>query len=296
MFLPVYPVAELPRFAERVDAAGFDELWLAEDCFAHGGIAAAAIALERMKRAAVGLGLLPVGLRVPALTAMELGALASLYPGRVRAAFGHGVESWMRQIGARPRDRIAALQEIADVVARLIRGETVTHDGVVHLDGVHLDQPPEHPPEFLIGSTGPRALQVASELQMGFLMPEGTGVEALRWGRRGLGPHGSLTVYCWLSLADDDASAEETLLPIVRKWRAWNLYPRLYELARIPSAEEITGEHLSQVAVVGTPKRCTRQLTALRDAGADTVVLQAVGGDPLASLERAQRDVVPLLR
>jgi 5,10-methylenetetrahydromethanopterin reductase len=295
MFMPTYPVEQLPAFADRVDELGFDELWLAEDCFAHGGISAAAVALTRMQRAAVGLGLLPVPLRSPALTAMELGTLASLFPERVRVAFGHGVEAWMRQIGARPRNRITSLHEIAGIVARLTQGETVDNDGEVHLDGVRLDRPPAHPPEFLIGSTGPQALKIAADLQLGFLLPEGTGAEAVRWARDGLGTHGSVTVYCWLSIAEDASRAEDALLPVAQRWRAWNLYPRLYELAGLPPADQLTGEHLSRVGVVGPPERCARQLERLAEAGADTVVLQAIDQDHLKSLERFRRDVVPLL-
>jgi alkanesulfonate monooxygenase SsuD/methylene tetrahydromethanopterin reductase-like flavin-dependent oxidoreductase (luciferase family) len=244
-----------------------------------------------MDHTAVGLGLLPVGLRSPALTAMELGTLATLHPGRVRTAFGHGVESWMRQIGARPRNRITYLREVADSVARLTRGEAVSRDGEVHLDGVRLDHPPAEPPEFLIGSTGAQALRVAGELGMGFLMPEGTGTGGIRWARKALGDDVSVTVYCWLSIAEDEASARDALLENVRKWRAWNLYPRLYELAELPTADELTGEHLPRVAAVGTPGQCADQLRSLHDAGADTIVLQAVGDDPLGPLERAKREM-----
>lgn len=295
MFVAARPLGELRPFAERVDELGFDELWLAEDCFAHGGISAAAVVLQQMEHAAVGIGLLPVGLRSPALAAMELSTLSSLYPERVRCAFGHGVESWMRQIGARPRNRISYLREVAEAVARLTRGETVSHDGDIRLDGVRLDQPPAHPPEFLIGSTGGQALRIAAELRMGYLMPEGAGAEAIHWARAGLGEHGSVTVYCWCSVADDDATAQDALLPAVRAWREFDLYPRLYELGGIPAADRITGDQLTRVAVVGTPERCARQLEALHDAGADTVVLQPAGEDPPAILERVRHEVVPLL-
>jgi alkanesulfonate monooxygenase SsuD/methylene tetrahydromethanopterin reductase-like flavin-dependent oxidoreductase (luciferase family) len=57
---------------------------------------------------------------------MELGTLASLYPGRLSVAFGHGVEAWMRQLGARPANRITLLRDVADVVRRLLSGEEVT--------------------------------------------------------------------------------------------------------------------------------------------------------------------------
>jgi alkanesulfonate monooxygenase SsuD/methylene tetrahydromethanopterin reductase-like flavin-dependent oxidoreductase (luciferase family) len=100
-----------------------------------------------------------------------------------------------------------------------------------------------------------------------------------------------VTVYCWLSIAEDEASARDALLENVRKWRARNLYPRLYELAELPTADELTGEHLPRVAAVGTPGQCADQLRSLHDAGADTIVLQAVGDDPLGPLERAKREM-----
>src|SRR3954471_10460889 len=102
-------IGELPEAARQAERLGFDELWVVEDCFAFGGLAAAGAALGATRRLRVGVGLLAGGVRNPAIAAMELATVAGLYPGRLDVAFGHGVESWMRQIGARPGDRVAAL-------------------------------------------------------------------------------------------------------------------------------------------------------------------------------------------
>jgi 5,10-methylenetetrahydromethanopterin reductase len=93
-------VAGLPAFARRTEALGFDELWVIEDCFLSGGLVMAATALAATRRVRVGLGLMPVPLRNPALAAMEIGTLARLHPGRFTPAFGHGVREWMEQSGA----------------------------------------------------------------------------------------------------------------------------------------------------------------------------------------------------
>ena len=110
MFRTDRAIGELPEAARSLERLGYDELWVVEDCFAYGGLTAAATALARTQRLAVGVGLLPATVRNPAIAAMELATLASLYPGRLRAVVGHGVESWMRQIGARPRDRLVVLR------------------------------------------------------------------------------------------------------------------------------------------------------------------------------------------
>ena len=129
------------RGAARVRAGaerdGFAELWLVEDCFLTGGLTMAAAALATTDAMTVGIGLLPAAMRNPAIAAMEIAGLERLHPGRFAAAFGHGVEPWMRQIGARPKDRVAALEETVAAVRALLAGETVTVDGRhVHLDDV----------------------------------------------------------------------------------------------------------------------------------------------------------------
>jgi 5,10-methylenetetrahydromethanopterin reductase len=295
MFTPADPIGQLPVFAAGVEALGFDEIWLAEDCFAYGGIAAAAVLLERTERVTVGIGLLPVGLRNPALTAMELSTLTHLHPGRLRVAFGHGVEAWMRQVGARPRNRLTYLRDVADAVSRLSEGEELVSDAEPVLDHVRLDRPPEQPPEYLVGTTGPRGLELAANLGFGLLMPEGTGPAAVSWARRTLPDHRSLTIYVWLSIADDDHSAERALLPVAQAWGDRGLYPHLDAMAGLPGTGKITTKMLSAVAVVGSPQTCAQQIVELGEAGADTIVFMPVADDRLGSLARIRSDVMPLL-
>ena len=45
MFGPQWPPESLPAFADAAARSGFDELWLAEDCFLAGGLTLAATAL-----------------------------------------------------------------------------------------------------------------------------------------------------------------------------------------------------------------------------------------------------------
>ena len=120
MFRPEWPPEELPRFAREAERDGFDELWLVEDCFLVGGLTMAATGLALTDSLRVGIGLLPAAMRNPALAAMEIAGLGRLHPGRLAVAFGHGVEPWMRQIDARPPDRLAALEEVVSAVRALL--------------------------------------------------------------------------------------------------------------------------------------------------------------------------------
>ena len=144
MFRPEWPPEELPAFARGMERDGFQELWLVEDCFLTGGLTMAASALAVTDATTVGIGLLPVTMRNPAVAAMEIAGVARLHPGRLTVAFGHGVEAWMRQIGARPPNRIVALEETVTAVRALLAGETVTTRGRhVMLDDVKLAHVPE---------------------------------------------------------------------------------------------------------------------------------------------------------
>jgi len=279
------PVAELPAAVRAAEAAGFDELWLAEDCFLHGGLTAAATALALSERLTVGAGLLPAAVRNPAIAAMEIATLALLHPGRVQIAFGHGVESWMRQIAARPPNRLVLLEEVVRATRALLHGETVDATGrFVSLTDVRLEQPPATPPEILVGTTGERGIAIAARAADGLVVPEGTSEPAIRWARGLLGD-GRLVVYSWLRIEDDATAAHAVLEPIVQRWRDGGLYPVLAAQAGA----------LDGLAVVGSAQDCAAAVRRRGEAGADTVVLVPAGPDPDAQVARFAAEVLPLL-
>ncbi len=100
VFLPQNPPERLHDVVTAADDAGLAELWLWEDCFLEGGLTTATAALAWSTELRVGVGLLPVPLRNPALAAMEIATLARLFPSRFLPALGHGVLDWMAQVGA----------------------------------------------------------------------------------------------------------------------------------------------------------------------------------------------------
>jgi alkanesulfonate monooxygenase SsuD/methylene tetrahydromethanopterin reductase-like flavin-dependent oxidoreductase (luciferase family) len=181
IFPPDLPPEELHRVASAAEAAGLEELWLWEDCFAESGIATAAAVLGWTQRLRVGIGLLPVPLRNVALTAMELATLARLFPGRVAPGVGHGVLDWMGQVGARAQSPMTLLAEYTTALRRLLSGETVSVAGrYVTLQEVALAWPPEPPPAVLMGAVGARTLRLAGELADGVILTGRTTPEGVR--------------------------------------------------------------------------------------------------------------------
>lgn len=102
---------------------------------------------------------------------MEFATLARMFPGRLIAGIGHGVQSWMAQAGERVASPLTLLREHAEALRRLLAGEMVTtHGRYVQLDHVQLDWPPPSMPPLMIGGVGPKSVQLAAELGDGNLL------------------------------------------------------------------------------------------------------------------------------
>jgi 5,10-methylenetetrahydromethanopterin reductase len=270
---------DLPALARRVEAGGFDELWLWEDCFWAGGIATTATALAATERIRVGLGIVPAPVRNAAFLAMEIAALERMHPGRLLPGIGHGVADWMRQIGAKPRSQLGLLEETVVAVRALLAGETVTVDGsYVRLDGVRLDHPPAAAPPIATGVRRQRSLALSGRVADGTILSEPSSIPYVRWALEQIAatrPH-RLTVYTWYS--PDIA----TLRPLVAE-RLLDGGPQVEQLGITGEvealgprlAEDMPDSWVESMAVVGGADR----VRALWDAGADSVVLVPVTAD-----------------
>ncbi|RYJ05010.1 MAG: LLM class flavin-dependent oxidoreductase, partial [Actinomycetales bacterium] len=209
VFRPQSPPEELRAVVEAAEAAGIDELWLWEDCFLEGGLTTAAAALAWSSRIRVGVGLLPVPLRNPALAAMEIATLARLFPDRFTVVLGHGVLDWMDQVGAGVESPMTLLREHTSAVRALLAGETVDVTGrYVRLSSVALDWPPPVPPQLLVGARGPRTIALAGELTDGVLLDTVTDPDVVRRAREIVGPDRHIAAY---APVDDPASAREVI-------------------------------------------------------------------------------------
>lgn len=169
--VPTRPPEDLRLLVTACEDAGLDEFWVWEDCFKQSGISSAAAALAWTDRITVAIGLLPAPLRAVSLTAMEIATTERMFPGRLVAGVGHGVQSWMGQAGVRVDSPLTLLREYTDALRGLLAGEEVSASGrYVRLDRVRLDWPPLTPPPLFLGGAGPRSLALAGELGDGVML------------------------------------------------------------------------------------------------------------------------------
>lgn len=301
------PAEDLPAFAARAEAHGYDELWVIEDCFLSGGLTLATAALAATERIHVGVGLLPAAVRNAAIVAMEIGTLGRMFPGRLTVAFGHGVESWMTQIDARPAKRLAALSEVVAAVRRLLAGEMVDAAGsFVTLRSVALENPPAVPPTILVGTAGPRGIALAGRRAQGLLLPEGCGPrfvadakEIAEAAAETSAAPPRIVAYAWLRI-DDDEPARLALTDAVSHWVNSGLFPgpvRAVGVDAPPQAERPVSRALAdELSVVGSADQCGQAVGRFAGAGVDSLVLAAIGSDYAEQYERFTDQVLPTVR
>jgi alkanesulfonate monooxygenase SsuD/methylene tetrahydromethanopterin reductase-like flavin-dependent oxidoreductase (luciferase family) len=228
-------------------------------------------------RLRLAVGVAPVPLRNVALAAMETGALHRLFPGRVTVGFGHGVQSWMGQVGARAESPVTLLSEYLAALRGLLDGERLTVDGrYVKLKDVALGLPPLTSPPVFCAAGGPRTLQVSGRLADGTILDSASTADKVRGARQvidesraaaGRGGAHPVVLYL-LTVTGQDAAR------------------RLEALGRAGTA-----------TVAGDARAVADAVRFWAEAGADKVVLHPApdDSDPVAFVRFAAEQVQPLL-
>jgi alkanesulfonate monooxygenase SsuD/methylene tetrahydromethanopterin reductase-like flavin-dependent oxidoreductase (luciferase family) len=315
MFRREHPPETLPRFARRVEELGFDELWVVEDCFYTSGIASAATALACTEALTVGLGIMPAVVRNSVFTAMEIATLARLYPGRFLPGLGHGVASWMRQIGAFPTSQLTALEEVTVAVRKLLAGETLTlQGGHVHVEQAQLVHPPTQVPPISLGVIGPKSLALSGRVADGTILSEYAAPAYVSWaceqianGKETAGHERShrLTVFAFACADDTTAAAHQQVRPMVTsaiasgwidaKLKALGILPEAEALretyAQDALADQIPNAWLDRLTIVGTPEDWRAAIERLVDAGAQNIVLVPLPGRGVDEIDVLARQI-----
>jgi 5,10-methylenetetrahydromethanopterin reductase len=316
IFHPTFPPEMLVDYAQRAEKAGFDELWLWEDSFWAGAYTSAATILARTESIRVGIGLSPATVRNPLFAAMEITTLARLHPGRFMPGVGHGVDGWMRQIGAAPKSSLKALGETVEAIRRLLLGEAVTmHGDHVQLDNVKMLLTPNVVPPLYVGAMREKTLQLAGRVGDGTILTEMSSPayvrrakEQIETGRAsGDRPRNSIAVFTHAKVSTDGVSARKAMRSHVAQrfiWAGVLLEPlgiaedvqRLVDQYGVEgAAEQMPEAWLDELSVSGTPEQAAAAIARLAEAGADSVILQPQDDRP-ECLDEYIRYLLPALK
>jgi 5,10-methylenetetrahydromethanopterin reductase len=260
----------------------------------------------------VGLGIMPAVFRNASATGMEVSALARLFPGRFAAGIGHGLQSWMSQIGERVASPMTVLEEVTAVVRKMIRGGSINFDGThVKVDNIELVYPAIDVPPVLLGVTGPKSVELSGRIADGTILSEWVGPayvrnarELINRGRAAAGAENAtlssgfepatipaeheLVVFVNTMLSSEHVDARmvmrQSIAPKILDGslaRAFSLMGVTKEVDRLaslglPSNELenlIPDAWIDELAAAGTPEQIQTMFRALIDAGADTIVM-----------------------
>ena len=204
-------------------------------------------------------------LRNVALTAMELATLHRMFPGRLIAGVGHGVQEWMGQVGARAASPMTLLREYAEALRALLAGEEVSVQGrYVQMDGVRLDWPPAPDADqglLWLGGSGPKSLALAAELGDGVLLGAGLSPEQVRQA-------------CEIARETTGRPDPPVVAPLIAATGPG-------AEARVDADVQIWGgEPGSGAAVAGPAEQIAAAVRRLADIGATSVMIQPTLDEP----------------
>lgn len=316
IFHPKFPPETLVDYARRAESAGFDELWLWDDCFMPGAFTSAAIALSATQRLKVGIGLMPATAYNPLFAAMEITTLARAFPDRFLPGFGHGLASWMAQIGAAPKSSMKSLHETVTAVRQLLSGELVSTQGEqVKLDKVQMRLTAAAAPPLYVGAMREKTLRLAGRVGDGTILTAMSSPAYVSWAkehiRAGMAEAGrarnKLVVYLDVKVSADGNAARAAVRRTLAERLPWSdvqvnhlgVEADIAAFVQAHGAEGIAhrmpDEWLDALTAAGTPDQVADAVQRLITAGADSVVFQPLDGDP-ACLDEYIRYLMPRLK
>jgi 5,10-methylenetetrahydromethanopterin reductase len=316
------PPELLGEKARWLEGLGYSHIMVPEDYFYVPALVGATLALGATTSVPVGTSIVSGLVRSPAVLAMEIAGISRAFPGRFRPGIGLGLPAWLQQMGILPAKPVTALRESVSSVQRLLRGETVTLDGVAfQLDQIAITHPAlEHVP-ITLGVMGPMLLELSGEIADGTLFGALAGVDFFRWAmaqvERGLATSGrtpEAMAYSTvaLTLVDrDGAKARAAARPILASFLgefgvntltdAYGISAQVTEILERGGPEameaEMPDEWLEDLTLVGTPAEVVVKVRRWLDAGIDSICIFLPDEElERATIELVAAEVIPALR
>ncbi len=281
------PLHEHRKWFAELAGLGYTDVWSAETN-AHDAFTPLALAAAWEPSLRLGVAVVPVFTRGPALLAQTIASLADAAPGRVAVGIGSSSPAIVERWNGLPFDK--PYQRVRDTLRFLraaLAGEKVTADyETFSVRGFRLGVRPAEPPRILVGALRPGMLRLAGgeadgaivnflsaddvrtvapyvgegkEIAVRLFVVPTTDADAARGlGRRMLTEYLNVPAYAafheWLGRG-------ELLAPM---WEAWRSGDRAAAVAAVPDSL------VDDLLIHGSPEECRERVEAYVEAGITT--------------------------
>ena len=320
--LPNRPLADFVDWVPRAEALGFSGVWVADSqSVFRDAFMALTLFAERTDNMALATGVTNVTTRHPAVLAHSFATLDEYSGGRALLGIGVG-DSAVFTIGEKPA-RLRRLEQVIDVLRRLLAGEEVNFDG----KDIKTSWPPRKVP-VVIACTGPKSLQLAGRIAEGVLFQVGADAQLVRYAQKNIaiGAHqaardpASIKLYqrlaCAVSADREQVRAEARGYASVAASTIYKAVPHAdmpadllqdlrvmkekYDYQQHGSMDAaqaglITDRILDAVAVTGTPDEVIPRLRELTALGIDNFVLPIATKHPDQVINTLAEEVLPFV-
>ncbi|MCZ6629537.1 MAG: LLM class flavin-dependent oxidoreductase [SAR324 cluster bacterium] len=286
---------------------GIDAIWFADAGGADSLTLAAAIAMKT-ERIRLGMGIVPVYTRTPALFASTVMTLSHLAPGRIIMGLGSSshamIEGWHGIPFEKPLTRV---KEATQMLRKMLTGERETYQGrTLRSSGFRLAPPAKGEVPIYLAALRPNMLEMAAEVGDGVVL-NSFPVEALprmmEHMRIGAGRGGKnleqmeIVNRHHVAVTDDVAAGREQFrayftgyfaTPVYNKFLAWFGYEEAAhslregwrEKDRARTAAAMSDELIDRIAVIGNADRCRDLVREYLSEGITTPVINPISNDP----------------
>lgn len=170
-FLGDQSSARIVELSRRVEDAGLDHIWVADERFYRDAFVTLTLVACHTRRVRFGVLVTDPYIRHPALTAVAAASVDEVSGGRMILGLGAGL-SGFKQLGIERVRPARAIKEAITLIDRLTRGERdVTFEGdLVRFHRGHLNFAPLRRTPIYVAGRGPRVFEVAGQMADGVVI------------------------------------------------------------------------------------------------------------------------------
>lgn len=272
---------EMIRMAEQARA---ETVWLTTGRFRPDALTIMAAATQFTTRIRMGTAVVPIWPRHPLALAMQVDALESLAPGRIRLGIGPSTPAAMSPFGADFRRPLSHLREYLTCLRTLFREGRVDFRGEFVRARGKLAAP--LPTEVLASALGEGAFRLCGEAADGALTwvspppyVKTTGLPALRTGAASAGRAPPPVVLCVPTLVTEDfPSVRSAAQRLIAPYRGFQYYRDMFAKAGYPPGDELFPRRLvDELVVHGSIDEVVSRLSELA-TWSEVMVFPLTGG------------------